>query len=238
MSALRRRSGHRRGVIALVALGFLLVATEESRATPDDALIPLQDYTSSKGKTLGETYQTQLVNLYENIYYCLPWLGIRKHTLGFPKQVGGDGDTRYLSVMIDVDLSDPNGEFAALPRERRVSAMFSRYGVDILRRMLTMTTTASDSNLAGFGVALTWPLQVGKSSQPKSEAIALFVDKSSLVDFLAKRLQPQEFMSRAKVSLWDGDVRTALVKLDVWDDDFNSTYKLKNYVLPPGYKCN
>ncbi len=34
--------------------------------------------------------------------------------------------------------------------------------------------------------------------------MALFVDKASLADFLAKRLEPTEFVSRAKLSVFDG----------------------------------
>ncbi len=79
-------------------------------------------------------------------------------------------------------------------RERRVSAMFSRYGVDLLRRLTAMTSVASDANLTGFSVVLSWPKPGLPPDRPVSETMALFVDKASLADFLAKRLGPAEFV--------------------------------------------
>jgi len=230
--------GRNRWAIAALAGVLLLAPGGRSLAAPDDALIPLDRYTSPKGKTLASTYKAELVQFYEHVYNCLPWLAIRKQTLGFPKPKGVEADDRYLSVMINVDQMDPDGSFAALPRERRISAMFSRHGVYLLRQMVAMTNVASDANLAGYGVALSWPKPASPAAQPVTETLALFVDKSSLIEYLAKRLPPSEFASRAKLTLWEGNEPAGPVKLDIWEDTFNSTYKLKNYEPPQGSKCS
>jgi hypothetical protein len=141
--------------------------------------------------------------------------------------------------MINVDQMDSDGSFAAMSRERRISAMFSRHGVHVLRQMADMGNIASDANLAGYGVALSWPKPAASpSAQPMTETIALFVDKTSLIDYLAKRLPAPEFAGRAKLSLFEGNEPAAPVKLDIWEDSFNTTYKLKNYEPPKGAKCN
>lgn len=239
MNGMSTRAQRSRWPIAILTSLFLLAPCTQSFAAPEDALIPLDRYTSAKGKELGSTYRPELVRFYEYIYNCLPWLAVRNQTLGFPKAKGAEGDDRYFSVMINVDQMDPDGTFAALPRERRISAMFSRHGVYLLRQMVAMGNIASDGNVAGYGVALSWPKPGGPATAaPMTETIAMFVDKASLIDYLAKRLPAPEFASRAKLSLFEGNEPAGPVKLDLWDDTFNSTYKLKNYEPPKGAKCN
>lgn len=223
--------------VAAVALIVMFALATPVLAAPDDSITPIEQYNTPKAKTLASTYKTQLVRFYEHVYWCLPWLGVLKNGIGFRQPKGADADDRYLSVWVTVDQTD-DGSFAALPRERRVSAMFSRYGVDLLRRLTAMTNVASDANLAGFSVVLSWPKPGMSQTQPVSETLALFVDKLSLADFLAKRLPTADFVSRVKLSVFDGRDPVGPMKLDVWEDSFNSTYKLKNYEAPKEAKCS
>src|SRR5712692_1422054 len=121
----------------------------------DSILIPLDKYTTPKAKSLGLTYRTRLIQFYEQIYNCMPWVSVHPNGIGFPRRKGDDTDYRYLSVWIAVDQQD-DGTFAALPQDRRVSAMFSRYGMDMLRRMTALKDVAADANIAGFYVVLSW----------------------------------------------------------------------------------
>lgn len=216
---------------------LLLLPVTPSVAGPEDAVTPVEQYTTPKAKALASTYKTQLFRFSEHVYYCLPWLGVLKNGIGFRQPKGVEADDRYLSVWVNVDQTD-DGTFGALPRERRVSAMFSRYGVDLLRRMTVMTGAAADANLTGFAVVLSWPKPGMPPTQPVSETLALFVDKLSLGDFLAKRLQPAEFTGRARLAVFDGKDPVGPLRLDVWEDTFNSTYKLKNYEAPKEAKCS
>ena len=68
--------------------------------------------------------------------------------------------------------------------------------------------------------------------------MALFVDKASLAEFLAKRLETKDFVSRAKISVFDGKDPLKPGQLEIWEDTFNSTYKLKNYEVPKEAKCS
>jgi hypothetical protein len=226
-----------RMVALAAALGLAWVTP--SFATPEDAITPLERYDTPKAKELARTYRPQLVRFYEHVYWCLPWLGMypQGNGLGFRKPKGVESDDRYLSVWVTVDQTD-DGSFAAMSRERRVSAMLSRYGVDLLRRLTAMTTAASDANLTGFSVVLSWPKPGAPADRPMTETMALFVDKASLADFLAKRLPPAEFVSRAKLSVFDGKDPMAPGKLEIWEDTFNSTYKLKGYEAPKEAKCS
>ena len=117
-----------------------------------------------------------------------------------------------------------------------MSAMFSRYGVDLLRRMVEMSGVAGDPNVSGFSVVLSW-LKPGNAPQPVTETLAFFVDKATLREFLTKRLAAAEFTSRAQFNVFEGKNLVGRVPLDVWEDNFNSTFKLKNYELAKGQKC-
>ena len=88
-------------------------------------------------------------------------------------------------------------------------------------------------------MVLSWlkPGIIGPDKAPITETLALFVDKTSLGDFFAKRLPASDFISRATFNVFDGRDLVGRLPLDVWEDNFNSTFKLKNYELAKGKKC-
>lgn len=222
----------------LLLTAALVVSGGVSHAAPEDALMPLEKYTTLKGKSLASVHRTRLLQFSEQIYNCLPWLSVHPGGLGFPRARDSRDDDRYLSTWIYVDQrEDP--VFAALPQQRRVSAMFSRYGVDMLRRMAGLPDVIDDGNVAGLSVVLTW-LKPGTSrpgQQAVNETFALFIDKSTVLEFLAKRVSAEEFTNRAKFTLFDGLDPVGGVAIEVWEDSFNSTYKVNNYEAPKGAKC-
>jgi hypothetical protein len=222
----------------LLLTAALVVSGGVSHAAPEDALMPLEKYTTLKGKSLASVHRTRLLQFSEQIYNCLPWLSVHPGGLGFPRARDSREDDRYLSTWIYVDQrEDP--VFAALPQQRRVSAMFSRYGVDMLRRMAGLPDVIDDGNVAGLSVVLTW-LKPGTSRpgrQAVNETFALFIDKSTVLEFLAKRVSAEEFTNRAKFTLFDGLDPVGGVAIEVWEDSFNSTYKVNNYEPPKGAKC-
>jgi hypothetical protein len=227
----------RRGLAAaLLLLGVCFVA--QASAAPGDALMPVEKYTTAKAKNLANAHRLRLIEFSEQIYNCMPWLAVYPGRLGFPRYKDSPGDDRYLSTWIWVDQrEDP--VFAALPQERRASAMFSRYGVDMLRRMAALSDVVDDADVAGLSVVLSW-LKPGTSrpgQQPVNETFALFIDKATAADFLAKRVGPEEFIGRAKFNLYDGESLVGRVPLQVWEDSFNSTYKVANYEPPKGAQC-
>ena len=235
-TVLKRLADRKRGVVGVLAVAVALAVAGPALAAPEAFITPVDQYNTQKSKTLASTYKPQLVRFYEHVYWCLPWLGVVKNGIGFRQPKDVTADDRYLSVWVIIDQTD-DGSFAAMPRDRRVSAMLSRYGVDLLRRMTAMTDAASDANLTGFSVVLTWPRPDAPAERPVNETMALFVDKASLAEFLAKRMQTTEFVNRAKISVFDGKDPLALGRLEIWEDTFNSTYKLKNYELPKEVKC-
>lgn len=230
---------HQQRVLAGALLAAtLLVSGGSAAAGPDDALMPVEKYTTVKGKSLASTYHKRLLQFSEQVYDCLPWLSVYPGGLGFRQARDTQGDDRYLSTWIFVDQrEDP--VFAALPQERRVSAMFSRYGVDMLRRMAALPGVLDDGRVAGLNVVLSWlkPGTGRPGHQAVNETFALFVDKATLADFLAKRVSPDEFADRAKFTLFDGTDSVGRVPLEVWEDSFNSTYRVANYEPPKGARC-
>ena len=222
----------------LMLMAALTVSVGPVVAGPEDALMPMEKYTTSKAKSLASAHRAQLLQFSEEIYNCLPWLWVRPGGLGFPKERDSQSDERYLSTWIFVDQrEDP--VFSALPQDRRVSAMFSRYGVDMLRRMAAIPEIVNDDNVAGLSVVLSWlkPGTSGGSKQSVNETFALFVDKATLADFLAKQIPPSEFTARSRFKLFDGLDPVGRVPLEVWEDSFNSTYKVANYEPPKGSQC-
>jgi hypothetical protein len=222
----------------VLAAALIAAVAAPAFAAPEDALMPLEKYTTAKAKNLASAHRTRLLKFSEEIYNCLPWLSVAPAGLGFPRAKDSIDDDRYLSTWIYIDQrEDP--AFAALPQERRVSAMFSRYGVDMLRRMAALSDVLDDSDVAGLSVVLSWlkPGTGRPGKQPVNETFALFVDKATIVDFLAKRVPPTEFTSRAKFTLFDGLEPVGRVPLEVWEDSFNSTFKVANYEPPKGVQC-
>ena len=65
-----------------------------------------------------------------------------------------------------------------------------------------------------------------------NETFALFIDKATLRDFLAKRVSAEEFTNRAKFTLFDGLDPVGRVPIEVWEDSFNSTYKVDQLPAP------
>jgi len=224
-----------RFVISAVVL--VLATAGPVLAGPSDVLIPLDQYTTAKAKNLATVHQRELLKFSEYIYHCLPWLAVVKNGIGFPHPKGAEGDDRYLSVWVNVDQTeDPS--FEAMPLPRRASAMFSRYGVHLLKRMTQYSEITSDNDVQGFLVVLSW-LKPGTANDksPTTETIALFVDKPTVDDFLAKRIESSAFTERAKYNVFDGKTLVGRVPLEIWEDNFNSTYKLKNYVVEEGQHC-
>jgi hypothetical protein len=224
--------------VGALAAASVLVCASSTLAGPQDALIPLNQYTSAKAKELAVAHQTELLKLSEYIYHCLPWLGVVKNGIGFPHPKGADADDRYLSVWVNIDQGE-DPRFGAMPLQRRASAMFSRYGVFLLRRMTQFNDITTDANVQGFSVVLSWlkPGSLDNGAQPVMETLALFVDKPSLDDFLAQRINASDFTERAKYKLFDGKTPVGRVPLDVWEDNFNYTFKLKNYEVEKGQHC-
>ena len=126
-----------------------------SAVPPDEAVLSLEKYSTPKGRSLGTAYHAQLRQFSEQIYHCVPWVDIRKHGLGFNKPRFATADDRYLSVWLEIDQHED--AHAALGRERRQSAMFSRYGVEMLRRLAVLPAFRTEPTLEGFGVILTCP---------------------------------------------------------------------------------
>ena len=224
--------------IAVAVAACLAGAATPALAGPEDAITPIDQYTTAKAKSLASTYKKQLVQFYEHVYHCLPWLGVNKNGIGFRQPKGAQADDRYLTLWVTIDQADdPN--FAKLPLERRVSAMFSRYGTDLLRRMASIQPIVADPNVHGFSVVLSWLKPgTGKAVQPVNETLALFADKPTTLGFLGKRVSAAEFTRRAKFSVFDGTSELGRLPLEVWEDSFVKTFKVANYEVPKGQRCS
>jgi len=220
----------------LAVLALILFAPVQAAA--DDAIMSIDQYKTPKARALATTHQPLLKQMREEIYYCMPWVGVQKAGIGFRQPKGVVEDDRYLSVWIMID-QDEDARFSALPQERRASAMFSRYGTDLLRRMSSLQPVVADPNVQGFSVVLSWLKPgTGGTVQPVNETLALFADKQTTLGFLSKRISAAEFTRRAKFSVFDGTTEVGRLPLEVWEDSFVRTYKVSNYEIPKGQRCS
>jgi len=226
-------------LVAALVLACVIVAGRAAAAPPEDRLLPVDQYTTEKARTLAATHREALRVLNAGIYHCVPWVEIQKHSIGFFKPKHATADDRYLSIRIYIE-QDPSAEFARFRVEERASAMFSRYVGPLLRRMTKSPAVAADATLDGFTVILEWMKQVprGVGERPIHETIAIFVEKAVAVEYLAGALPITEVAAKARVLAFDGETALGPLKLAVWDDNFVSTFKVSNYVLEPGVTCS
>ena len=203
----------------------------------DDKVIPLNRYTTPKGLGLATAHQARLMKFSEYVYGCLPWVDVQKQSIGFQRPKGAEADDRYFSVWVIIDQKE-DPQFAATPQLRRMSAMFSRFGMDMVRRMATVQDVVADADVHGFSVVVSW-LKPGtlEAKKPVNESVAVFLPKAAVLDYLGGRLPAAELARRVRPLGFDGQQDLGVIALEIWDDTFMATYKLPNYEPPPGTTC-
>lgn len=223
-------------VILGVAAAPVPAAPPTAAEAVRDKLIPLERYTTAKGQGLARAHQERLYKYAEHVWGCLPWLDVQKQSIGFQRPKGAAGDDRYFSTWILIPQAE-NPQFAAQPQNRRMSAMFSRYGVDLLRRMAGVHDVLADSNVQGFSLVLSWLKPGTARSQPVNESLAAFIDKATGLEYLERRIPHSDFARRIRVLGFDGQIDLGPQTLEIWDDDFAATFKLPNYEPPADVTC-
>jgi hypothetical protein len=217
-----------------LAGGTLAAPARAAAAVPEDQILSVEQYTSEKARRLAVTYAAALRDLSVGVYHCWPWVEIQKQSIGFFKPRHLAGDDRYLSIRIYID-QDPSPAFAQLETTQRASAMFSRYVGPLLRRMGRSSALMADDGLDGFTMILEWLKQGATiNGRPVHETIAIFVSKRLAGEFLVGRTGIEGLARQARVLAWDGETALGPLRVSAWDDDFVTTYKVKNYDLAPG----
>ncbi len=227
------------GRLARVLTVLVMLAGAVVAAHAADGVLPLDQYTSEKGRQLAAVHSAALRRLEAEFYHCMPWLEVEKHSIGFFKPKHAVGDERYLSVRIFIE-QDPSPQFAALRVQDRGSAMFSRYAGPALHRMTRDPGVRNDARIDGFAVLLDWlkqtPAEAG--SRPVHETIAAFMGRAPAMAYVSGTARVQDLAARATVFAFDGEISLGQIRVTAWDDDFVSTYKVKNYELAPGVTCH
>ncbi len=219
------------------ALGASLIAPAGALAAPaEDRILSLDQYTTEKGRTLGQKYAAALRELNAGIYHCMPWVGVEKEGIGFFRPKHLDPAVRYLSLRVSVDQA-PSQEFAQWPVERRASAMFSRYAGPLLRRMTAAADLLSDPMVDGFTLIIDWLKPLKSGVQPVTETIAAFVEKRAAGDYLAGRAMTRDLAQRAVVFGFDGTTPLGRLKVTGWEDNFVKSFHVANYQPEPGVTC-
>jgi hypothetical protein len=225
---------NRFAVAALVA--SLAVAGGALAAAPVDRVLPVAQYTTEKGRALGQKYEAALQELNAGIYHCMPWLDVPRQSIGFFKPKHLQGDERYLSLRVYVE-QDPSPQFTALGFEARASSMFSRYVGEMLRRMTQTAGLLTDRAVDGFTVIVGWLKDTTQGGRPVHETIAVFAKKAAAADYLTGRAKISDLAGRTVVLGYDGDKPLGELKLRAWEDNFLQSFQVANYQPEPGVSC-
>jgi hypothetical protein len=194
---------------------------------------------TDKARTLATKHARALRDLNAEIYHCMPWVEIQKHSIGFFKPRHVVDDSRYLSIRLYVE-QDPSPQFASLPVEQRASAMFSRYVGPVLRRMTRHAGVRNDDTIDGFTVILEWLKQArsARGGRPVHETMAVFVEKVDAEEYISGLLDTPALAARARVLGWDGDTSLGAIGVSAWDDDFVTRYRIQGYEPERGVVCS
>jgi hypothetical protein len=217
----------------------MLAVVEVALAAPsEDRILSQERYTTDKARNLASTHAQALRELNAGVYHCLPWLAVQQQSIGFYKPKTVTQDDRYLSIRVYIE-QDPSPKFAAMKVEERASAMFSRYGTPLLRRMAANRAVLNDPNMDGFTIALEWQKQTARVSgdRPVNETVFFFIRKSSAAEFLSGRLSIAQLAERSQAMAWDGETALGQLRVAAWDDNFVATYKLANYEADKSISC-
>lgn len=227
----------------LLILPALLLALGPGRpapasASPENGVLPVDQYTSDKARQLAATHAQALRELSATVYHCLPWLEVQKHSIGFFRPKGAQRDDRYLAMRVYVD-QDPSPAFTQMSREERIAAMFSRYVGPLLRRMTADRRLLADARVDGFTVIVEWlkPAPRGAGDRPVHETLAVFVPKAVAAEYVHGRLPVGQLSARSRILAWDGEAALGELAVEAWEDDFVATYKVANYELAQGVTC-
>jgi hypothetical protein len=223
--------------VGLVALG-LAVAGVAAAAPPDGRILSPAQHSSEKARMLATKHARALRDLHAEVYHCLPWLEVHKASIGFFKPKHLTTDSRFLAIRLYIE-QETSPQFASLTTEQRASAMFSRYVGPILNRMTRSAAILNDDAIDGFTVILEWMKQTpsARSERPVHETIAVFVDKVDADDYLGGRSGVRDLAARARILAFDGEKALGNLTVAAYDDNFVSTYRMKNYQPDPGANC-
>lgn len=226
----------RRAFVAALAAVLAAGAAVPVQAAPADYLLPVEKHTTAKARALAVKYRPQLLQFSEYVYHCLPYLEI-KNGLGFKRNAKEPAtDDRFAALWLYVEQGEDKS-FAALSPARQASAVFSRYGVPMIRRMAAMQGLASDPDVYGFSLVLAWVKPGSDPKHPTLETLAAFMDQATTRAFLGNTLPSSDWVSKMKIYFYDGEKEMGRLPLEIWDDNFVATYKIPNYEVQKGITC-
>lgn len=228
------------GHVARVAAAAAVVASTAwsagaTAAPAANALVPIEQYTTAKARSLATLYRPQMLELHQHLDHCVPWVEVPKDGIGFRSPKGASGDERYFTLWIWIEQGADPG-FAAMRTEERASAMFSRYGIPLLRRMAGLEGVATDDSVDGFAVVLSW-VKPDRARPAVNETLVSFVDRTTARGLAVQTVGPGAVAQRARLSLFDGTTELDRPHLQVWEDPFLGTFRPKDYTPPPGTTC-
>jgi len=225
-----------RSVATALAVAVTAGVVALAHAGSADYVMPVDKHSTPKAQALAQKYRPQLLELSDYVYHCLPYLEIR-NGLGFKRPPKETVDNRYVAIWVRAEQA-PDPTFAAMPVEKQASAMFSRYGVPMLKRLAALPGLQADPDLYGYSVVVEWVKPTSDPKIPTMEILSVFADKASTQAFLSKTMSAPDYVQGTKLTFFDGTKEVGRLPIEIWEDNFVGTYKVPGYELEKGKVCS
>ncbi len=190
-------------LIAGLSKGEFAAVAEESRGKDPsgDLLIPVANYSTEKGKYLGERYNRNLEHLLAQIVqdrvtrslqFADTTLSIK--SIGFFTHSASKSlDERYLEVILWVpDVFDDKIDLSV-----KLDRLFSQYGPALLDILSSDSEIYNEKRVTGFGLNFSWRTTSG--SRITLERAVVYLSKDEVKKFLIEKTSVQDLLTGAVI---------------------------------------
>ena len=190
-------------LIAGLSKGEFSAVAEESRGKDPsgDLLIPIANYSTEKGKYLGERYNRNLEHLLAQIVqdrvtrslqFADTTLSIK--SIGFFTHSASKSlDERYLEVILWVpDVFDDKIDLSV-----KLDRLFSQYGPALLDILSSDSEIYNEKRVTGFGLNFSWRTTSG--SRITLERAVIYLSKDEVKKFLIEKTGVQDLLTGAVI---------------------------------------
>lgn len=203
------------GWVAVTVAATLVATGAGAQLPPEQAIFPEKEYRQADSRVLGQAYAAELRALYADVRRCAPELEFQQRGIGFwkPRDVATALPHLALWVWVDPGLISWGQDIQA-----RAAHAFHRFARRLVPTMLARAPVRDDQRVEGYGLVMSW-LGPAKSAddRPVGETLATFFDKESAAAFTDGTLNGTDFLARARVKLFGGEVEVQPPGLTVED---------------------
>jgi hypothetical protein len=199
------------GALVALTLAIGVGAARASAQPADEALLPLDSYTTADARALASAHAGELRALQGALARCPAGAAIHRHGLAFRRPRGQTGALPYLSLWVWLEPAD-GADLAA-----RAADAFRRHGPRLFRRLVGRSAVFADARVGGYGLVLSWIGPRRQEGREVAESLAVFANKLAAANFAHDTIGPATLLSRAEVRLFDGQTEVTGPRIPIED---------------------